>query len=307
MDFGNYGERQAAQTKDWGYYAHLSIYDFAKERCRNRDCLEIGSGTGYGARYLKDAGARSYTAIDKQPEVVEDLNKRNPDIRFLVRDLDLEGLGLEVNGFDLLFSSNVFEHIVDIDSVLESCIKVLKPTGTAIIAVPPITQLGELEGNARNVFHINNIPIWAWEKKLNRYFEDVSYFRHWMTQSHISSSGVIDFHKETKIEDFIFIDSASVTEPSITAVFLCERPRTVSMPNKGGEVCPPEWKAEKISAEARQAEFVRLSRNYETVVSSYREEISKLYSWAEGSVEQGASAETVLAGVMRQLGYLNAR
>ena len=156
--FGNFGERHEAESKDWGYYAHLSIYRFASQFCKNKDCLEIGCGTGYGSHYLADLEVKSYSAIDKDPLVVEDLNEKYRNINFKSVDLDLFPLPFDKRSFDFIFSSNVFEHIAYIDPVLTQCNQLLRNNGMALIAVPPVITSGMLEANAKNFFHINKNP-----------------------------------------------------------------------------------------------------------------------------------------------------
>src|SRR4030043_1547903 len=46
------GERVVPAYKNDCFYAHLSIYNFAKEFVKNKIVLDAGCGSGYGTYYL---------------------------------------------------------------------------------------------------------------------------------------------------------------------------------------------------------------------------------------------------------------
>jgi 2-polyprenyl-3-methyl-5-hydroxy-6-metoxy-1,4-benzoquinol methylase len=66
-DVGNCGERVVADDKNFSYYAHLSIYDFARPFAAGRHVLDAGCGTGYGSFFLASYGASEVTAVDASP------------------------------------------------------------------------------------------------------------------------------------------------------------------------------------------------------------------------------------------------
>lgn len=304
--FGNFGERQEAESKNWGYYAHLSIYKLASQFAKKKDFLEIGCGTGYGAHYLADLGVKSYTAIDKDPLVVEALSKKYKNISFESIDLDLYPLPFDKQSFDFIFSSNVFEHIAYIDPVLTQCNHLLRENGMAVIAVPPIITSGMLAENAKNFFHINNIPPWAWVSKLNRYFKTVEYYRHWVKPDCVNQDNSINM-TEPKLDDFIFERDFDYLPSTITSVFLCKDPLINIAPFKGDEDCPLEWSAAKVSAEARQVKFVTLSSELKSLEEWWRNEISNIYSWAENNKESRVDNKIIVDGIMRQMANLNGK
>ena len=292
---GNFGERQESGRHDWGYYAHLSIYAFAAEFVRGRRCLEIGCGTGYGAQYLEaEGGAASVVAIDKDESQIEELRTRFPTITFLPRDLDLDGLNVAAHSVDVVFSSNVFEHLAYPDPVLTAAASALAEDGVAIIAVPPIMTVGMLAENAKNVFHINNIPIWAWTAKLGRYFQSVQTYRHWVRADRIDDQGRI-LRDRPSLADFVFTEDDSCNPSTITAVFVCGGPRRPPLPPSAGpEGCPPEWRALKVEADARQE-----------MVTDLRRELAAAAAWARENRQAGTDPTFILEGVCRQLEFLS--
>jgi ubiquinone/menaquinone biosynthesis C-methylase UbiE len=80
--------------------------------------------------------------------------------------------------FDLVFSSNVFEHIEHIEGLIEECSRVVKDDGTVIVAVPPICSPLQLVEDIKNQYHFNHIPPTAWHAKLLRFFSAVDGHSH---------------------------------------------------------------------------------------------------------------------------------
>lgn len=91
--------------------------------------LELGAGAGYQARIMSEAGygvlaidmASSYYRAVRVHEVVEYDGRSIP-----ARD----------DTFDVVFSSNVLEHVAEIDGLLAEMRRVLKPGGRAIHILP---------------------------------------------------------------------------------------------------------------------------------------------------------------------------
>lgn len=301
-DLGNFGERQDAGTKDWGFFAHLSIYAFAAGFSSGKHCLDLGCGTGYGADHLRRAGAASVLALDKDAGVVEVLARRYPEVMFRAVDVDLSALPTPDASIDLFFSSNVFEHIAYVDPLLAECTRVLRPEGLAVIAVPPVVTPEMLSAHAKNVFHINNIPPWAWQAKLGRYFGAVTYYRHWVTPGRETADGLPNFQAGGP-EDFLFEAGDIRQVRTITSVFVCHEPRAVLLAGTGGEDCPAEWRPRKIEAQARQDAFVELNRQREEDLGWWRKEMASLAAWVEQARAQGTDPASIVDAVARQLAH----
>lgn len=50
-ELGNFGGRQAPVPLGFGYFAHLAIYDYARQFARSGTFVDMGCGSGYGADY----------------------------------------------------------------------------------------------------------------------------------------------------------------------------------------------------------------------------------------------------------------
>lgn len=80
--------------------------------------LEIGGGNGLQAAKIAEWGC-DVTSIDL-PE------RTNKAIHFDVRGYDGKNIPYGHEYFDIVFSSNVLEHVVDIDRILQECKRVMK-------------------------------------------------------------------------------------------------------------------------------------------------------------------------------------
>jgi SAM-dependent methyltransferase len=94
--------------------------------------LEIGAGTGWQARRLAAAGF-DVTAID-----VADSNYRSARVWPII-DYDGQRIPAEDASFDVVFSSNVLEHVDDLRRFLPETARVLRPGGRAVHLVPSAT------------------------------------------------------------------------------------------------------------------------------------------------------------------------
>lgn len=99
---------------------------------RGARVLEVGAGAGWQARELSkrgfvveavDVAFGNYTAVRVWP----------------VRDYDGRNLPFEADTFDIVFSSNVLEHVEDLPYLMRDMWRVLKPGGRMIHVVPSAT------------------------------------------------------------------------------------------------------------------------------------------------------------------------
>jgi 2-polyprenyl-3-methyl-5-hydroxy-6-metoxy-1,4-benzoquinol methylase len=172
------GERVSHLQKDLIYYAHLSIYDFAAQFCRDTVVLDAGSGSGYGAAHLAEAGARRVTGIDLSSEAVAFSRHhfRRPNVDFQAGRI--EDLVFAADSFDLVFTSNTLEHVRDVPRFLHVAHRALRRSGRLLVAVPPITDDRALYVNVINPHHVNLWSPRQWESVLNLFFEDIDVFLH---------------------------------------------------------------------------------------------------------------------------------
>ncbi|HEY9275413.1 class I SAM-dependent methyltransferase [Achromobacter sp.] len=242
----------------WGYWAHLSIYTFALPWVKGLHVLEAGTGAGYGADYFMRNGAASVAGFDASSDAVSYAKARypTPGLTYEVADLN-KGLPTEAKKFDVVFSSNVFEHVAQIDTLIAGCTRVLKDGGVAIIAVPPVITEYVLERDIRNHFHVHHIPPSAWHAKLSRFFESVVYHRHLgageyssdkREQEQINLPADQVTIRETDFE-FPQCDVSEMDRMScITSIYVCTGVRSSFLPETIAERTKAEWAEGAVAA-----------------------------------------------------------
>lgn len=97
------------------------------------DLLEIGAGTGWQARALSDAGYK-VEAIDLPSDSPISGHARNR--HWPIRDYDGVHIPYPDNSFDIIYSSNVLEHVERLDALTEEMKRVLRPGGLALHLLP---------------------------------------------------------------------------------------------------------------------------------------------------------------------------
>jgi SAM-dependent methyltransferase len=108
-----------------------------------KDVLDLGCGLGGGERYYAEQGARSVTAVDLSTPRLEAGHAyvreilRQDDTYLLFAASDARRMAFSDNAFDLIVSTNTFEHIFGVEEALRECARILRPGGRLLIALPP--------------------------------------------------------------------------------------------------------------------------------------------------------------------------
>lgn len=223
------GERVTHLWPNDCYYAHLSIYYFALPLVQDALVLDAGSGAGYGAAYLAEHGARHVEAVDVSEEAVAFSQKyfQRPNLRYQAMSLE-ELSGFSPASFNVIFSSNVLEHVPNVLNFFKTAHHLLKPGGTLVAAVPPIFDETSKKANVDNLYHLN---IWSprqWHHVLSMFYEEVECYQHRFDQP----GKTLDFWnqpEQTTIreQDFSFpaVPLEGLYEPTLTAVFIARKPK----------------------------------------------------------------------------------
>jgi len=111
----------------------LRPYVLAPEYVKG-DLLEVGCGEGRGIDWLLPV-VTSYTAIDKIAPVINTLQQKYPQSKFLSGNIPPLSAFAD-NSFDSVVSFQVIEHIQSDKLFLKEIHRVLKPGGIALITTP---------------------------------------------------------------------------------------------------------------------------------------------------------------------------
>lgn len=100
------------------------------------DLLEIGAGTGWQSKALSEAGYK-VEAIDL-PATIE-ISNHAQSREWPIRDYDGSRIPLDDASVDVLYSSNVLEHVTDLQTLTGEMKRVLRPGGVALHLLPNTT------------------------------------------------------------------------------------------------------------------------------------------------------------------------
>ena len=247
-DVTDQGERVVADDDNFCFHAHLSIYNFAKPFVYGKRVLDAGCGTGYGSHHLlTQGGAESVLGIDLSEKAINFCRARYGMKRLEYQAMDLQQVKIAGHArFDVIFSSNVLEHVADVDSFLKAATRLMTPNGVFVLAVPAIVSAEALEGNLENPYHINNITPPAWLTKMRRYFVKAQGYRHWAEPEWVRPDGMIMMDDAIRAHNFTFTerdDAAMMTEKrTATTVIIAHGPREYPLPKTSDELgYPAEW------------------------------------------------------------------
>lgn len=97
------------------------------------DLLEVGAGRGWQARALSDAGYK-VEAIDLPADSA--ISGHASERHWAIRNYDGVHIPFADDSFDVIYSSNVLEHVEDLDALMGEMKRVLRRGGIALHLLP---------------------------------------------------------------------------------------------------------------------------------------------------------------------------
>ncbi len=137
------------------YARHAYAYSYASAWVEGKSVLDVGCGTGYGARILAGR-ARTVTAVDQSEEAIAYClaHSAAPQIDFRV--LRAEDCSFPVP-FDVGICFQVIEHLSDPADFLAKLRRAVAPGGLILITTPNLRP-GHIPPD-RNPFHRNEMTL----------------------------------------------------------------------------------------------------------------------------------------------------
>jgi SAM-dependent methyltransferase len=136
---------------------------------------------------------------------------------------DAQDVPSKLGEFDVIVSSNVFEHLDDPAHAFASVRQHLRQGGQFLLVVPAIVDENTLALNRKIPFHTSNLFVWEWAALLERFFATTRVFRH-LPPAERSPDFTNPFPSSFSPSDFVFLEvplSELRSTFTLGAVFLC--------------------------------------------------------------------------------------
>jgi len=175
------------------------------ERLRGADVVEAGSGEGYGAALLRDAGARTVVALEYDDASVSYAARAYPHVT-TVR-ANLAAVPLATASADILVTLQVVEHLWDLRGFLLDCARVLRPGGRIVVTTPnrPVFSPGLGRGEKpTNPFHVEELD----DEQMDDLLRDAGF----------DDVDVRGLHHGPRIEQWENAHSVGIVEAQVAAV-----------------------------------------------------------------------------------------
>ncbi|MGI9179336.1 MAG: class I SAM-dependent methyltransferase [Longimicrobiaceae bacterium] len=138
--------RRPTRNTENNFRNHCKFYRFAGQFVARKRVADVGCGSGYGCKILKEAGAAAVYGSDISRSSIRFARSRYPDAaEFSVQGIT-ELSGYADDSFEVTISSEVLEHIKEYgmeDQALSELKRITRPGGLLVVATPNSELTGE--------------------------------------------------------------------------------------------------------------------------------------------------------------------
>jgi ubiquinone/menaquinone biosynthesis C-methylase UbiE len=160
-------ERVFPEIPDRNFENHYKVYRFMRQFATDKDVIDVGCGTGYGTAHLAEV-AKSIIGIDLSKSAINWAKRRYPGVHYV--QMDAQKLEFPDRTFDLIFSSENFEHLADQKSHVKELARILRADGLCFVATPN----PELSTDSHNPYHTKENSFEELRELFLREFEKVT-------------------------------------------------------------------------------------------------------------------------------------
>ena len=145
---------------------HQFAYRYAQQFVGDKDVLDAGAGTGYGAKLLGEV-AKSVLGIDYSSEAVAYSTTHYSATNVRYTQADIEDISF-ASQFDVAVSFQAIEHLKDPSDFLSRLRRAVRPGGLILITTPNVK--GRSGHSSDNQFHLNEMRYEQFDELLKKHF-----------------------------------------------------------------------------------------------------------------------------------------
>ncbi|MCX6792745.1 MAG: class I SAM-dependent methyltransferase [Candidatus Falkowbacteria bacterium] len=198
------------------YDEHIIRYQFVAPLTAGKQVLDIACGSGYGAAFLANNGAKSVLGMDIDEAAIAEDKKNYSQENLEFRVGDATKIDLTTESFDVVTSFETIEHLPEIEAYLAEIKRAVKHDGLVFISTPNKTIFKQT-----NPWHLKEFTREEFETLLKKFFPFVKIIEQKNALSSVikvndKAEGTVLFNDQTK-EALYFIAVCSQRE--ITETF----------------------------------------------------------------------------------------
>jgi 2-polyprenyl-6-hydroxyphenyl methylase/3-demethylubiquinone-9 3-methyltransferase len=179
-------DRRGHSGDNQGYASNFRNWMRSELACLrpNAPILEVGCGDGAFTKTLAECSS-SVTAIDISAHQIERNTRAQPEVLFLQHDL-MEPLPFDNDRFEVIWCTEVLEHLFDPGFALREMFRVMAPGGKLLVTVP-------YHGLFKNVL----IALFKWDEHFAPTHPHIRFFTRRTLSQSVAAAGFREIQTST--------------------------------------------------------------------------------------------------------------